>query len=128
MHVLDVMPALDGLSQHCQAALNILQRHREYEGYQPLVTALEGSMNAGRSVSHRFAEIADHAKRLFDAMDFAFLFNPDRELLSIGYRGSDGNLDSNYYDLLASEARLASFVAIAKGDIPARHWFLSGVR
>jgi cyclic beta-1,2-glucan glucanotransferase len=126
LHVLDAMPALDALPQHCQAALNILHRHQEYEGYQALVTALEVSANAGRSVSHRFAGIAGHAKRLFDAMDFTFLFDPNRQLLSIGYRGADGNLDPNYYDLLASEARLASFVAIAKGDIPARHWFHLG--
>ena len=49
-------------------------------------------------------------------MEFGFLFDPERELLSIGYRVADGSLDPNYYDLLASEARLASFVAIAKGD------------
>ena len=64
--------------------------------------------------------------RIFDAMEFGFLFDPDRQLLSIGYRDSDGSLDSNYYDLLASEARLASFIAIAKGDIPAKHWFRLG--
>jgi cyclic beta-1,2-glucan synthetase len=63
---------------------------------------------------------------MFAAMKFGFLFDPDRQLLSIGYRGTDGSLDSNYYDLLASEARLASFIAIAKGDLPARHWFRLG--
>src|SRR6185369_13445638 len=47
-------------------------------------------------------------------------------LLSIGYRVAEGSRDPNYYDLLASEARLASFVAIAKGDIPTRHWFRLG--
>ena len=52
------------------------------------------------------------------AMEFGFLFDPDRQLLSIGYRCADGSLDSNFYDLLASEARLASFFAIAKGDVP----------
>ena len=45
---------------------------------------------------------------------------------SIGYAASEGKLDPNCYDLLASEARLASFLAIAKGDIPARHWFRLG--
>ena len=59
-------------------------------------------------------------------MSFAFLFDPKRELLSIGYRVADESLDPNYYDLLASEARLASFVAIAKGDLPTRHWFRLG--
>ena len=60
------------------------------------------------------------------AMDFDFLLDPERKLLSIGYRVQDGNLDPSCYDLLASEARLASFVAIAKGDVPARHWFRLG--
>jgi cyclic beta-1,2-glucan synthetase len=63
---------------------------------------------------------------MFDAMKFDFLFDPARHLLSIGYRVADGSLDPNCYDLLASEARLASFVAIAKGDVPASHWFRLG--
>jgi cyclic beta-1,2-glucan synthetase len=60
------------------------------------------------------------------AMDFSFLYDTERQLLSIGYLNSESKLDLNCYDLLASEARLASFFAIAKGDIPARHWFRLG--
>ena len=60
------------------------------------------------------------------AMEFGFLFDPSRQLLSIGFLISKSTLDPNCYDLLASEARLASFFAIAKGDIPARHWFRLG--
>lgn len=60
------------------------------------------------------------------AMEFGFLLDPQRKLLSIGYRASDGTLDENCYDLLASEARLASFLAIAKNDVPTRHWFRLG--
>ncbi len=60
------------------------------------------------------------------AMRFDFLFDPERKLLSIGYRVLEGSLDPSCYDLLASEARLASFVAIANGDVPARHWFRLG--
>ena len=63
---------------------------------------------------------------MFDAMDFTFLFDNSRKLFSIGFRGTDGTLDANCYDLLASEARLASFIAIAKGDVPASHWFRLG--
>ena len=59
-------------------------------------------------------------------MEYGFLFDRDRQLLAIGYAASEGKLDPNCYDLLASEARLASFLAIAKGDIPARHWFRLG--
>ena len=67
---------------------------------------------------------------LFDAMNFGFLFDPKRQLFAIGYRLADaegaGRLDASYYDLLASEARLASFLAIAKGDVPEMHWFHLG--
>ena len=56
-------------------------------------------------------------------MEFDFLFDPTRKLFSIGFRVTDGRLDPGGYDLLASEARLASFIAIAKGDVPSSHWF-----
>ncbi len=59
-------------------------------------------------------------------MRFDFLFDPTRKVFAIGYRVADGTLDAGAYDLLASEARLASFVAIAKGDVPTSHWFRLG--
>ena len=61
--------------------------------------------------------LAASARALAGAMDFGFLLDRERKLLSIGYRVADGQLDPSCYDLLASEARLASFVAIAKGDV-----------
>ena len=63
-------------------------------------------------------------------MGFRFLYDPQRRILSIGYRLADaegpGRLDVSYYDLLASEARLASFIAIARGELPQTHWFHLG--
>jgi cyclic beta-1,2-glucan synthetase len=59
-------------------------------------------------------------------MDFGFLYNRQRKLLSIGYNTSANRLESACYDLLASEARIATFVAIAKGDIPQESWFYLG--
>ncbi len=59
-------------------------------------------------------------------MEFGFLFDRTRKLFSIGYRVSDNSLDPSCYDLLASEARLTSFIAIAKGDVPSAHWFHLG--
>ena len=74
--------------------------------------------------------LAARATALFDAMNFRFLFDPKRQLFAIGYRLADAEgparLDPAYYDLLASEARLASFIAIAKGDVPEMHWFHLG--
>src|SRR5678815_678296 len=59
-------------------------------------------------------------------MDFEFLLDPQRMLLSIGFVVPEGTPDESCYDLLASEARLASYVGIAKGDLPTRHWFRLG--
>ncbi len=81
---------------------------------------------AADGVIARLNAVANEARALADAMDFGFLLDPQRKLLSIGYRAADGTLDPSCYDLLASEARLASFFAIAKGDVPARHWFRLG--
>jgi cyclic beta-1,2-glucan synthetase len=66
------------------------------------------------------------ARRMALAMEFGFLRNEGRKLLSIGFLTTEGLLDANCYDLLASEARLACFFAIAKEDIPAREWFRLG--
>ncbi len=82
--------------------------------------------DAVRSLEQRLTTLEAAARTMVDAMEFGFLLDPERKLLSIGYRVAEGNLDPSCYDLLASEARLASFVAIAKGDVPARHWFRLG--
>ena len=74
----------------------------------------------------RLTALASKARSLALAMEFGFLLDPDRQLLSIGYLVNEGVLDQNCYDLLASEARLASFFAIAKGDVAAKHWFRLG--
>ena len=66
------------------------------------------------------------AGRHFDEMDFSFLFDRRRKLLRIGYNVETGQPDEACYDLLASEARTAVFLAIAKGDIPREAWFRLG--
>jgi cyclic beta-1,2-glucan synthetase len=91
-----------------------------------LLVALKQGEAAARALLTRLTAQVDSCKTMFTAMDFSFLFDERRQLLSIGSREEDGSLDANDYDLLASEARLASFVAIAKGDVPARHWFRLG--
>jgi cyclic beta-1,2-glucan synthetase len=79
------------------------------------------------------AELIDRAERLagladdlVEEMEFGFLCDPERGLFSIGYNVMDGRLDASYYDTLASEARLTSFVAIATGQIRHEHWFKLG--
>ncbi|MCV9880321.1 GH36-type glycosyl hydrolase domain-containing protein [Brenneria izbisi] len=78
------------------------------------------------SVIERLQALALRARKMAMEMDFAFLVDPERKLLSIGYLMSENQLDVSCYDLLASEARLASLFAIAKGDVSSRHWFRLG--
>ncbi len=73
--------------------------------------------------AERLAAMAERALAYVQVMDFRFLFDDERKLFSIGYHEASHTLDASYYDLLGSEARLASFVAIAKLDVPVDHWF-----
>ncbi|MBV9697360.1 MAG: glycosyl transferase, partial [Gammaproteobacteria bacterium] len=84
--------------------------------------AAEPASEAG-ALLRRLQQLATVARAMAYEMDFGFLLKPHRMLLSIGFNVAESRLDANDYDLLASEARLASFIAIAKRDVPARHWF-----
>ena len=81
---------------------------------------------ASLALERRLGELRRVSHEMFEAMEFGFLFEGRRKVFSIGYRVNDGSLDPSAYDLLASEARLASFIAIAKGEVPASHWFRLG--
>jgi cyclic beta-1,2-glucan glucanotransferase len=61
-----------------------------------------------------------------NGMDFTFLFDRKRKLFHIGYNATSDRLDPHYYDLLASEARLASFLAVVQSQVPPEHWFILG--
>ncbi len=93
-----------------------------------LSAALTRAIAANRSLHERLDRLAVTAQRVFSEMEFGFLFDPQKRLFSIGYKVADGVLDPSYYDLLASEARLTSLIAIAKRDVPVRHWFRLGRR
>ena len=134
----DSIPTLGDLPDRCAEAIGILACRKTELAAKTSATggsiaridaiadALARSADAARALERRLTALGTVAGKMFDAMKFDFLLDPARHLLSIGYRIADGSLDSNCYDLLASEARLASFVAIAKGDVPARHWFRLG--
>jgi cyclic beta-1,2-glucan synthetase len=88
-----------------------------------LIQAMQDAAEDSVSLNRHLLGIAQTSGKLFAAMDFSFLFDHSRKLFSIGYRSTDRSLDPNCYDLLASESRLTSFIAIAKGDVPSSHWF-----
>jgi cellobiose phosphorylase len=93
--------------------------------------------DAGQAEHSRcLLEAGDHARQRLQAleslakqcdelanMEFAFLFDPERNLFSIGFNVAENRCDASFYDLLASEARLCSYVAIALGQVPQDHWF-----
>jgi len=98
----------------------------------PLTSEVEGHAELSRCL----LEAGDHARQRLLAlealakqsdelaeMDFTFLFDPARELFSIGFNIAESRCDASFYDLLASEARLCSYVAIALGQVPQDHWF-----
>ncbi|HXI75264.1 MAG TPA: hypothetical protein VNG94_06725, partial [Pyrinomonadaceae bacterium] len=91
-----------------------------------LTSAVEQALEAASTLTSRLAKIAQTSTRIVDETDFKFLLDQERKVFTIGYNVSEGRHDNSFYDLLASEARLASFIAIAKGDVPQEHWFRMG--
>ncbi|MBC7386373.1 MAG: hypothetical protein H7301_09475 [Cryobacterium sp.] len=84
------------------------------------------SVEKWTTIRARYETLAAQAEKMAMEMDFKFLFNAERKVFSIGFNATDSRLDNSFYDLLASESRLTSFVAIAKGDVPQEHWFRLG--
>ncbi|QDU28340.1 N,N'-diacetylchitobiose phosphorylase [Anatilimnocola aggregata] len=93
---------------------------------EALSAAISRSSRAATELQQRLEQVSHKAEEMALAMDFRFLFNSQRRLFSIGYNVEDGRLDRSHYDMLCSEARLASYLAIAKGDVEATHWFQLG--
>lgn len=89
---------------------------------------LRHAKDQAEALTQRIQKIAIQLDELSLEMDFRFLYEKQCHLFSHRYFVAEGKLESSYYDLLASEARLASFIAIAKGDVPSSHWFHLGRR
>jgi cyclic beta-1,2-glucan synthetase len=132
------VPSLADAPDRCESAIRELTTLRgrlakdsaaqsdAVAGIDALIEGLARSAAASEALGRRLSTLVAHTKTMFDAMEFGFLFDPTGKLFSIGYRVADNSLDPSCYDLLASEARLTSFIAIAKGDAPATHWFHLG--
>lgn len=89
---------------------------------QELAKRLSTAKRSVEALLTNLNTLAAEADRLVMEMDFGFLFHPQRKVFHIGYNIDTGKLDNSYYDLLASEARIASLLAIAKHDVPQQHW------
>jgi cyclic beta-1,2-glucan synthetase len=97
-------------------------------GLKSLPAVLQRAGSQADALIGRLEDMAAQLQTLFQEMDFRFLYDTVRHMFALGYRVTEGALDDSYYDLLASEARLSSLIAIAKRDVPDLHWFHLGRR
>ena len=97
-----------------------------YDHVALLDSALLDLLTDAGAVDRQLASLAQRCRALALAPDYAMLYDRDRRLLHIGYRVDSQQLDDSHYDLLASESRLTSLLAIGKGDVPAAHWAALG--
>jgi hypothetical protein len=124
----DLPDLLAKLVVSLQGALDKIAVDQEQEKRRALLQRLSSLASGARMDSVRLIQqlqtLAANAGKLADEMEFGFLWNPRRKLLSIGFETEKGEIHSACYDLLASESRIATFVAIAKDEIPQETWFL----
>ncbi len=91
-----------------------------------LQESLTAAWTASEQLATRIRDLATRVHSLTVGTDFGFLYDPQRKLFAIGYNVTEGRRDASYYDLLASEARLGSYVAVARGAVKPEHWFQLG--
>lgn len=119
--------SLRNIKQLTEKAAQLL---RALDSADPLVLqTLEDISSAQLQSEEIFAylrSLNSACEKMIREMDFRFLYDEQRNLFTIGYNLDNARRDSSYYDLLASEARLGSLVAVALGQIPQKHWFLLG--
>lgn len=126
--LLEGPPSLSRAADHAaeqRAALERLMASAQGEGVeflQRLTAAVDRGLERAQELRGRLGRLAQLAESEFAGMDFSLLYDESRELFRIGYEVGEQRPDPNHYDLLASEARLASLLAIAKGHVPQRHW------
>ncbi|HEX7600533.1 MAG TPA: glucoamylase family protein, partial [Polyangiaceae bacterium] len=131
--LLEFVPSLVGLAEGLDrvlVALDDLAENAASDESRVWAERIGRGIRDGRGVCvgllARTRLSAEIAREMWEHTDFAMLFDEPRLLFSIGYNLTEGRLDSSFYDLLASEARVASFLAVAKGDVPQAHWFRLG--
>jgi len=122
LQALELVTMLEAASEAQDKILPDAARHFLSE----LPAWLESAVAQADGVVVGLGRISKLADRWVAEMDFGFLYDRTRHLFRIGFDASSATPDPNHYDLLASEARLASLIAIAKGDVPLRHWMYLG--
>jgi cyclic beta-1,2-glucan synthetase len=124
LKVLDQSSTFFSLSCAYDQAISSLEQ--DFAAKQEWIDAFKAAKAKTLQSIDMSEHLAQDFANIFEAMNFGFLLDHDRGIFSIGYNVAESKHDSGFYDLLASESRLASFVAIAKGDVPQKHWFKLG--
>eukprot|EP01087_Luapelamoeba_hula_P010649 TRINITY_DN2826_c0_g1_i1.p1 TRINITY_DN2826_c0_g1~~TRINITY_DN2826_c0_g1_i1.p1 ORF type:complete len:3055 (-),score=438.24 TRINITY_DN2826_c0_g1_i1:36-9200(-) len=107
--------------------LLIHHRSNKVKGSKPQTLSQMAETSAkAASLLARMQQLAQRSDRFAMDMDFTFLFDRQHKLFSIGFNATTNEADRSLYDLLASESRVASYIAIAKNDVPVEHWFRLG--
>lgn len=99
----------------------------EKNWFKKFLSAIENISELAQKTIHALISLSNECDD-FANMEYDFLYDKAQHLLTIGYNVNEHKKDASYYDLLASEARLASFVAIAQGKISQENWFALGRR
>ncbi|HZY78783.1 MAG TPA: glucoamylase family protein, partial [Cyclobacteriaceae bacterium] len=132
--LLDGIPTLNDLAKMEQVFEEEIDRYPQndlYSGERKWIEQFrEAVKTSAKNAQERIIVLNGLAERCysFADMDYGFLFDKSQRLLAIGYNVDDRHRDQSFYDLLASEARLTTFVAIAQGKIPEESWFALGRR
>ncbi|HEY4246346.1 MAG TPA: glucoamylase family protein [Lacunisphaera sp.] len=117
-------PVIDGILQNSPGEAEAGKREQR-KNLTELAQSLREAAGRATRRMHSLELLASESDGL-SVMDFRFLLDPSRDLFSIGYNVTDRRLDASFFDLLASEARLGSYVAIAQGQVAQDHWFSLG--
>lgn len=125
--------ALTTFSSSCLALLHLIDNDSatilnedEKERLQIFREQVFAAANEADRRQSQAALLVSQCETFADEMDYAFLYDNTKHLLRIGYNVEEQRPDPGYYDLLASEARLGNFVAIAQGKLPQESWFALG--
>lgn len=94
--------------------------------YEKVAKDLNDAVVYCQKMTEQIQHIQALCESLLNSINFKFLLNKDREVFTVGYNVSEGRFDNSYYDLLASEARTASLIAVALRQVSAKHWFRLG--
>ncbi len=121
-------------AENCAAAATLVRGHatnlkideKSAEWCSSLVAMIERGAENQLDIRNRLLKNAVRAGEFANQMDFTLLYDQEMRLFNIGYNVSSDRMDTHHYDLLATEARLTSYFAIAKGDVPPEHWRFLG--